>query len=378
MKNRIIFVPQYFYPTYGGLQHFTNRLSNSFLKEGIRVRIISPEPELGRKVHRELLRSVNAKIEYLPGTRERFWNNLLPCIKEKRKNYKHIFFIGLEYENLINAQLSCIKYAKLLNYKVYLRIATTGDFEDVINNDERIKQITTCDKIIVPTEFMKSKIVLDDKIESRVDVIYNIYDDSKYRCYPIKERNSFRKYFNLPIDKSIAIWSGRITEIKNLHDLLLAWKIANIDSLLILVGNSDVYEDQIYQNEIRKLIQDKKIHNVIFLGFLNESDMYKIYNSSDFYITTSVREGLCNSAIEAVLCGLPIVGYDISGIREVAALTTSQFNIFSEIYNIEVLSKNILSIFKNLQEIRKLRCKIKIRISKNQILNYFLKTFFEE
>ncbi|MCK5224834.1 glycosyltransferase family 4 protein, partial [Candidatus Calescamantes bacterium] len=216
------------------------------------------------------------------------------------------------------------------------------------------------------------------KIESRVDVIYNIYDDSKYRCYPIKERNSFRKYFNLPIDKSIAIWSGRITEIKNLHDLLLAWKIANIDSLLILVGNSDVYEDQIYQNEIRKLIQDKKIHNVIFLGFLNESDMYKIYNSSDFYITTSVREGLCNSAIEAVLCGLPIVGYDISGIREVAALTTSQFNIFSEIYNIEVLSKNILSIFKNLQEIRKLRCKIKIRISKNQILNYFLKTFFEE
>jgi glycosyltransferase involved in cell wall biosynthesis len=79
-------------------------------------------------------------------------------------------------------------------------------------------------------------------------------------------------------------------------------------------GESDLsYKDSLQRLAV-KLGVDKK---VIFTGWLEKEELWKIYIASDLFVLPSLNEGMPNAMLETLGFGLPCIGSDIPGIMDI-------------------------------------------------------------
>ncbi len=108
---------------------------------------------------------------------------------------------------------------------------------------------------------------------------------------------------------------------KNLFDLLRAFEYTyqkNKDVELQIIG------DGIMRPDIETWIQTHELSNVITLvGW--QKDVVPWLNSWNIFTLSSLWEGLPCTIIEARLCKLPVIAYDVGGIREVITSGVSGF-----------------------------------------------------
>ncbi len=71
------------------------------------------------------------------------------------------------------------------------------------------------------------------------------------------------------------------------------------------------------QNRLKRLaVRLGIINNVVFLGSLNRNNIVEFFNSIDLYIQPSLVEALPRALIEAMSLGLPCIGSNAGGIKE--------------------------------------------------------------
>jgi glycosyltransferase involved in cell wall biosynthesis len=70
----------------------------------------------------------------------------------------------------------------------------------------------------------------------------------------------------------------------------------------------------------------------------NVSDMVKFWQGCDIAILPSHREGLPKALLEAAACGLPLLGTDVAGIREVISHGTNGL-LFARGDEVDIASK---------------------------------------
>lgn len=85
--------------------------------------------------------------------------------------------------------------------------------------------------------------------------------------------------------------------------------------------------------------------NTIFTGYLRDNDLAKIYASSDIFVCPSSTETFGNVVLEAMACGLPVIGADTGGVGElithrVNGLTFAKRSIEGLTYCMEELIKD--------------------------------------
>ncbi len=59
---------------------------------------------------------------------------------------------------------------------------------------------------------------------------------------------------------------------------------------------------------------DKQVH---FHGLLNEDEVTQFLTDLDVYVHASFSETMCTSVMQAMACGLPVLGSDIPGINDI-------------------------------------------------------------
>ncbi|MCK9484062.1 MAG: glycosyltransferase family 4 protein [Candidatus Marinimicrobia bacterium] len=106
-------------------------------------------------------------------------------------------------------------------------------------------------------------------------------------------------------------WVGRIVPVKNLPMLLNTAAILknnplNLEYLIVGDGSDRSYNE--------KLADELGLSGIQFLGY--RSDIPQIMASSDIFVFTSLNEGFGNVIIEAMACGLPIIGTRVGGTPE--------------------------------------------------------------
>lgn len=115
---------------------------------------------------------------------------------------------------------------------------------------------------------------------------------------PIENKVALRKKLNLPINKTIFIWSGVFIERKDPMTLIRVIKQIN-DKNLFFVFCGNGFLDNMCKKEL------KNNNKVLFTGFVNNIQQY--LQASDYYISTSLSEGLPMNVLEAFSCGLPCI-----------------------------------------------------------------------
>lgn len=124
-------------------------------------------------------------------------------------------------------------------------------------------------------------------------------------------------FFNVSEKRSdgLIVWVGRMVPEKGLVYLLKA--MPNVfnkfpEAKLVLAG------DGICRRELEQLTVNLKISDkVTFLGSVDRVQVAKILSEANVFAFPSLKEGLPFSVLEAMSCGVPVVGSDIPGVRSI-------------------------------------------------------------
>ncbi|NGP57605.1 glycosyltransferase family 4 protein [Paenibacillus thiaminolyticus] len=117
-----------------------------------------------------------------------------------------------------------------------------------------------------------------------------------------------------PQDWETLLYVGRLSEEKGLDTLFHA--VHHIISQgkyirLLIAGNGE----QEYVNFLRNLVSELNINrNIAFLGFVDETQVIKLYKSTTLVIVPSLLEAFGRVAIEAMAIGTPVIVSNTGGL----------------------------------------------------------------
>jgi len=156
------------------------------------------------------------------------------------------------------------------------------------------------DKVIVTTEELRSHV---SRLvpQSKVTLIPNGVDTTLF--HPSRARPERAE--------KIVVFVGRFTPQKNLFTLIDA--IALIQDLkvkLALVGDGELRED------LEKYAVKRGI-SFEFKGVVPHEELPGVLNNADVFVLPSLIEGHPKVLLEAMSCGVPCVGTDVQGIRDI-------------------------------------------------------------
>jgi glycosyltransferase involved in cell wall biosynthesis len=143
---------------------------------------------------------------------------------------------------------------------------------------------------------------------SHIRRIPNAVDLKKFRPLPPVERASLRSRLELPADRTLLIFSGRLSRAKGLPMLMEAWPTLlqrYPDLCLLVVGSGRLSFDDC-EAEVKQLVQSHGLQNdVLFLG---ESDrVHELLQAADMFVFPTEYEGFSLALVEALGSGIPVV-----------------------------------------------------------------------
>lgn len=111
---------------------------------------------------------------------------------------------------------------------------------------------------------------------------------------------------------------------------------------LLLIGKLFPGDEEVAK-ELYDFVKEKGLaENIIFLGF--RSDISNLLGIMDIFCLTSFKEGLPISIIEAMAAGLPVIGTNVEGIRDVIIPSRNGFLVeLDDVIGMRDLLKRLLS-----------------------------------
>ncbi len=153
------------------------------------------------------------------------------------------------------------------------------------------------------TECIRHSALFSDK---RTYTIPNVIDTN---LYIPKEKKGIKEKLGLPLNKKLILASamGYDNPFKGVQYLVKAMEaLSDTNYEFVIVGKA--------KPEFFPKILHKKLH---LLGYIeNQSEMVNIYNCAEALLITSMAENFPNVVIEAMSCGMPVIGFATGGIKD--------------------------------------------------------------
>jgi len=170
------------------------------------------------------------------------------------------------------------------------------------------------DKIIAVSQSTKEDLVNLYKIEpKKIKVIYSGIG-RQFRPMNSGQRsaNNIGKKYNLP-DKFI-LYFGTIEPRKNIIGLIRAFELLRKKQPIKLVIAGA--KGWLYQDIFKAARQSKYRREIIFTGFVEETDKPYLYNLAELFVYPSFFEGFGFPPLEAMACGVPTIVSRTSSLPE--------------------------------------------------------------
>jgi N-acetyl-alpha-D-glucosaminyl L-malate synthase BshA len=196
--------------------------------------------------------------------------------------------------------------------------------------------IERSDGVTAVSEFLRKMTLQEFQVKREIETIHNFIDLSDYspqRAY--KDRAAFAK----PEEK-ILVHISNFRPVKRVFDVvrILDRVVRESPAVLLMVGEGP--ERSSAQALARRLgLQDR----VRFLG--TQESVEEIVGMADVFLLPSELESFGLSALEAMGCGVPVVGSDAGGLPEVVQHTLTGFLL--PVGDVEGMAARTLEILKN-------------------------------
>jgi starch synthase len=164
------------------------------------------------------------------------------------------------------------------------------------------------------SDILRSYPALD---ESRVHVVYNGIDLDRWK--PVDDRDTVRA-LGIDPDRPSVVFVGRITRQKGLPYLLRAAALLPPEVQLVLcAGAPDTPGILAEVTELVEALQKERSGVVWIDRLLPQPELSAVLTAGTVFVCPSVYEPLGIVNLEAMACGLPVVGTATGGIPEVVA-----------------------------------------------------------
>jgi glycosyltransferase involved in cell wall biosynthesis len=219
-----------------------------------------------------------------------------------------------------------------------------------------------CDAMISLTDDMKLKMGEYTKELSKIRTIENGIDVDAINKIEPSNRDSLYTIEGVPsTTKHFLLMTARFEKQKDHASLIKAMKDLDDNVVLLLAGEGELMQEQ--KDLVAQLGLSQK---VIFLGF--RSDVISLMKAVDINILSTHFEGLSGVVLEGLAAGVPFLGADVAGVREV--LPNADFKY--EHLNLEQLCTKINHVLKN-EELKKNM----IQTAQSHVKKYSLDRMFE-
>ncbi|MFZ2449508.1 MAG: glycosyltransferase family 4 protein [Methylovulum miyakonense] len=138
------------------------------------------------------------------------------------------------------------------------------------------------------------------------DVPYTVDNDRFIAAATLtqEQRTETRKKYGLPLDSPVVLYASKFMRRKHPDDVVRAMaslRDKGLSAVLFLVGNGEM------GYELQELVSSLDLHNVIFGGFVNQSELPKVYAASDIFVLPAEDEPWGLIVNEVMCAGIPVV-----------------------------------------------------------------------
>ena len=169
-----------------------------------------------------------------------------------------------------------------------------------------------------------------------------VEEDDFLRPISDRQKNEFRRKYGIAEDAVVLITIARLFMLKG-HEYIiesakqLSKRFEN--AVWLFVGDGNLAEK--FKKQVRQSGMAEKIK---FTGLLSPCQIPLAIHSSDILVHCSLREGLARTLPQAMLCGKPVVSFDVDGAKELVNENTGRL---IEPKNIEQLIRACAELIEN-------------------------------
>lgn len=179
------------------------------------------------------------------------------------------------------------------------------------------------DEIVALSKFTKNKICdIYNLRQKGIRVISGGVNLNKFM--PAADKHKIRKQLNIPLNKIIIFTVRNLVQRMGLESLIIAFNslIKQNAEINLVIGGEGALKKGLIELTRNFGIED----NVHFTGFIPEEQLPFYYQMADlFVLPTKELEGFGLVTLEAMACGLPVVGTPVGGTKEILGNFDSSF-----------------------------------------------------
>jgi teichuronic acid biosynthesis glycosyltransferase TuaC len=176
--------------------------------------------------------------------------------------------------------------------------------------DEAAKNATL---VVTVSQYSACKIIqLYGVDEAKIRIIPNGVDTEKFK--PAFDSAEIRQKIGFAKGKQYVLFVGRLVPRKGLNYLVEAAEHVfeeNKETVFVVVG-----EGPLKNYLVSAVKKDRLLSNFVFLSVVSDSLLQDLYSCVDLFILPSIQEGQGMALLEAQAAALPVVAFNVSGVRE--------------------------------------------------------------
>lgn len=307
---KVLLVVHYFLPHIGGMEAVVEKQAKSLVARGHDVTVLTCRPEKGLPAV-ELRDGYTIKrLPSLNFIEKKFGvtypiisvHHVLGLIRDVR-SYDIVHIHDVFYMSSHLVALSCMLQKKA--YFLTQHVAMVDYPSALILAVQRIMYGTfgrllfsQATKIVCYNHIVKSFLLKKGVSESKIFMQYNGIDCSYFSPTNNKEKQILRKKYNLPLDRPVVLFAGRLVPKKGYE---LVYKAQGSDYFTLLVGEGKPPSYMKSTNDAR------------LFGPASSSQLRDLYRACDLFVFPAIGEIFTLVMQEAMASGLPVLIADDPG-----------------------------------------------------------------
>jgi D-inositol-3-phosphate glycosyltransferase len=332
--NRVVILTPYFYPIIGGVESNAERLARYLISQGVPVQVLTKR--IGRGLPDAEERDGIAIRRIGPdGERSSFgkWA-MTPAIVRWLVTHRNDYGVVCCVDYRATG-VAALLARRITGRPVVFQAQTTGVLSgDNVDPLLRRAGLSTsgplaafvkapiralyggADAFASISRDIEKETLASGVARERVWYLPNAIDMSHFRPVEPGERDRLRRELELPLDRVVCLFVGRLSREKGVLELLEAWRMLKPANALLVVAGPDM-TGHAWDAGVpgRAFVARHGLDaSVRFVGPL--SDVAPMIQASDLVVQPSHFEALGLSAIEALACGVPVVASAVGGLLD--------------------------------------------------------------